>query len=436
MEPLRLSSLEGRHRLMRSGVTLLALLSSQALGLLVSVLIARLLNKTDAGVVFFATGLVTISMAFTTLGLSSASRYYYLRNKNRKRGHRNVQIVFMAALVAILPSAGLSLFGLTIAGDVDGSLALFLGTLAVSCYFATFRQLAQHLFIAENKRASSLVYDAIIFNAGFLVYLLLVPQRTVDAALWGLLGVSIAAGSIALVQLVGHIGSQLPERPALLPPGRYARTILAIAIPSMIAQAGGVLLNKIDVVMIGPLAGAVAVGDYSVALRLTYVTALGGTILMALVTGRLIRVSVEGSAAQVWATMRKFTLLQAGLVLALSLPMFIFAEPIITLVYGENYASSAGAFILLQAGKVLTAVFAPALVMYTALGYNRDLARVMVLVVVVNIGLNFLLIPSMGAMGAAWATLAGLAIMSGNYVYLMLRVRRRHIDERAGRAVS
>ena len=422
------SIIAAHPRLFRNGSTLAMLFGSQALGLLVSVVIARQLDKTDAGVLFFSTGLITISMSFTSLGLSSASRYYYLRNKNRKRSHRNMQIIFMAVFAAILPSIGLSLFGLTMADDVDSSIVVFLGVLALSCYFATFRQLAQHIFVVENKKSLSLLYDTVIFNAAFLVYLVLIPEKTVEAALWGLLAVSVTAGSIAFIQLTREVGQEIVQRPSLLPQRRYARTILAISVPSMIAQAGGVILNKIDVVMIGPLAGAVAVGDYSVALRLTYITALGGTILMALSTGRLVRVGVEGSARQVWSVMRKFTLIQTGLVVAMSLPMFLFAEQIITFMYGADYATSAMPFILLQAGKVLTAAFAPALVMYTALGYNRDLARAMVVVVIVNVLLNFLLIPPLGATGAAWATLAGLAIMCGNYGYLMVRVRQRSLN--------
>jgi O-antigen/teichoic acid export membrane protein len=364
-------------------------------------------------------------MAFTSLGLNTASRYYYLRNRKRGRAHRNVQIIVLAALIAILPSIGLSLFGLTIAGEAHAPLGLFIGTLAVSCYFAMFRQLAYHIFIIENKKKLSIFFDAIVSNLGFALFLLLAPDSDLQTALIGLLAISTLSGAAAVTQLLREARTGVERPHGLLPPRRLTRTMLALAFPAMIAQAGGILLNKIDVLMVAPLAGAAAAGDYSVALRLTHISTFGGSVLMALAAGRLIAAASDGPSEQAWHAMKTLTLWQGAIVAATAAPLFLFAEPLVALVYGAGYASSVSPFLLLQAGKVLSSALAPAVIMFTALGFSGELARATLVAVAINVGLNCALIPSMGAIGAALATLVTLTLLAGFQVRLMLEVRRQ-----------
>ncbi len=194
----------------------------------------------------------------------------------------------------------------------------------------------------------------------------------------------------------------------------------------MIAQAGSDAAQQDRRADAGAHRGSEAAGDYSVArCELTYITAFAGTALMALTTPLLLRVSAAGSDQERWTVMRQQFGYQTAVVVAMAIPMFIFAEPLVVLVFGEEYRTSATTFIVLQAGKLITAIFAPAAIMFTALGYNRDLARTMIVVAAINIGLNFVLIPPFGATGAAAATTVALLVMAASYIFLMLRVRRR-----------
>lgn len=415
-----------RPNLTRHLGTLAVLVFAHVVALVVTVLIARLFSKTDAGIIFFCTGLITISMSFTSIGLSTAAEYYYLRHKRKGRSARNVQTIALTLAVAIVPSLALGLFGLTITdGTTNVSMPLLVFVLAAACYFAVMRYMARQVFVIEGEKSWSLFYDSIIFNVALILAFIVTPYKTADAALWGMLIASALSGSFALVHLWRRATGGGPAPARRLPPKRYAKLVLSISVASMIAQAGSVLLNKIDVLMLGPIAGPEAAGDYSVAMRLTYITAFAGTALMALTTPLLLRVSAAGSDRERWTVMREQFGYQTAVVVAMAIPMFIFAEPLMVLVFGEEYRTGVTTFLVLQAGKLITAIFAPAAIMFTALGYNRDLARTMIVVAAINIGLNFVLIPPFGATGAAAATTVALLVMAASYILLMLRVRRR-----------
>jgi O-antigen/teichoic acid export membrane protein len=73
-------------------------------------------------------------------------------------------------------------------------------------------------------------------------------------------------------------------------------------------------------------------------------------------------------------------------------------------------------------GLVLRSATIPVEYLLNMTGHHRDTMRVYALAAVANVGLNFLLIPAYGILGAAIATYT--AMLSGNFcLYLLVRKR-------------
>ncbi|WP_126979474.1 MATE family efflux transporter [Frigidibacter oleivorans] len=191
----------------------------------------------------------------------------------------------------------------------------------------------------------------------------------------------------------------------------------------MVAQGSAIALNKIDVIMIGPLAGAVEVGTYSVAMRMTFLAMVLTEIVALFMAPKIIRIGASGDRAAQWRILKTAVALQAGALAVTVIPLLLFRTQIITLIFGAEYADVAWTFVILQVGKTLTAVFAPVIVLFTALGFNRDMAKVAAFASVLNIAMNFFLVPRYGADGAAFATTVSLMLMFGNYLRLSQRIR-------------
>ena len=418
-------------RLRRAVPLILILGVSKVLALLASAVIARYFDRETSGMVFFVTGIVTLSVSVSTLGLASASSYYYSRNLRRRRHARNWQIFNLSLLFAVIPSIVLALIGLLLE-DARSELAAFMvPILAFSCFMAAVRRMSNMIFTIENQRGWSLVHESATYN--LVIILTIVAWSALQGGgrvgpVAGLLAVLIAS-ALAGIFAIWHTFHKLtagrgPFYQMRLPSLRYISVLLAIALPSMVAQGSALILNKIDVVMIGPLAGAIEVGNYSVAMRVTYLAGLMTEIVALFLAPKIIAIGAGGDRVKQWQILKLATIWQVGGLLVTVIPLILFRNQIITLIFGAEYLDVAETYLILQIGKITTAIFLPAIALFTALGYNRDMAKVAVIAAVMNLALNFVLIPRFGANGAAAATSVSLIVLFCNYVHLSLRVRR------------
>ena len=89
---------------------------------------------------------------------------------------------------------------------------------------------------------------------------------------------------------------------------------------------------------------------------------------------------------------------------------------------GSLYAGAAGTIGVLTAGYVVVGLVEVARVGFAITGRTRRTALAMVLAALLNLGLNALLIPWLGAMGAAWATLISYVVALVAVLLLSARV--------------
>ena len=193
--------------------------------------------------------------------------------------------------------------------------------------------------------------------------------------------------------------------------GTEARHLFRISWPLALSAASALIYLKIDQVMLGEMVGTSEVGIYAVAARLSEVwwflpTALGATFLPVLVASRR-----EGDL--VYTRRLQFmydTIIWIGMGIAIAVSLV--AYPAIRILYGEPYLPAAQmlqwhvwASPLMYAGAVLAR--------WSVMeGHQLFTLLRNVLGAIVNVALNFLLIPRYGGVGAAVATLVSYSIAS------------------------
>ena len=105
-------------------------------------------------------------------------------------------------------------------------------------------------------------------------------------------------------------------------------------------------------------------------------------------------------------TIYRITIRYIGLFgLPLATILFVFAEPIINSVFGSDFANSASALKILCWSLFFTFMASPASDQLNAA--NRQDLNLLgwAIVLIINLALNFILIPLYGIVGASWATL-------------------------------
>jgi polysaccharide transporter, PST family len=187
------------------------------------------------------------------------------------------------------------------------------------------------------------------------------------------------------------------------------RTLLRQSWPLMLSSAGALVYLKIDQVMLGDMVGPVEVGVYSVAARISEVfyflpMTIGTALFPAMMHSRTLETRVYHTRLQ-----HAYTLM-AWMATAVAVVVTLAAGPVIATLYGPEY-SAAGTILAVHIwtcpavfmGAVLNKWLIAEDLLFFALTRHG-------LGAVVNVGLNFVLIPRYGGLGAAIATLASYSV--------------------------
>ncbi|KKO45263.1 teichoic acid transporter [Arsukibacterium ikkense] len=183
-----------------------------------------------------------------------------------------------------------------------------------------------------------------------------------------------------------------------------------------------VVYLKIDIVMIGSMAGTEQAGIYAAASRLSELWYVFPATLATRYYPDMLNAYQQG-VAPYYLKLRRFALLFFGAAFSIALLMTLAAPGLISLLFGEDFSAAvavlrihiwAGCFIfvryLISQHLVITEQEPLSLVSH---GIGALL----------NIGLNLWLIPSMGIVGAAWATLISYAFASFFFLFFFASTR-------------
>lgn len=182
-----------------------------------------------------------------------------------------------------------------------------------------------------------------------------------------------------------------------------ARRLLRDSWPIILSSLAIMIYMRIDQIMLKNMVGAYEVGLYSAGVRLSELWYFIPAIICASLFPAILNAKKVSEALYRGRLQRLYTML-TWLALAIAIPMTFLSDWIVLLLYGNDYA---------QAGSVLMIyVWAGVFVFQgTARGYwlvSENLQKYGLIytsmATVMNVVLNYLLIPTYAGLGAAWAT--------------------------------
>jgi O-antigen/teichoic acid export membrane protein len=175
------------------------------------------------------------------------------------------------------------------------------------------------------------------------------------------------------------------------------------AAPLALGAALDTIYFRIDIVMLSVMASATAVANYNIGYKFSD---LLGAIPIAVATPALTYM-VASWPSDVGAFRRMFrhtVVLLAVVAVGACAGFLVYADPVITAVYGQRYAVASGAAQLLFVGQALHFFTIFSFTTLVAVHRNRLYPVAMLLGVVVNVSLNLVLIPRYSYVGSGFAT--------------------------------
>ena len=406
-------AIERRSSFLASAVATYATNITVAVLSLVNVLIvARALDPVGRGQIAFLTTVASLTAQLASLGIPQA-----VANKAGKRPELTPRLLTNAAVLSI--AAGLVAIGLiallvvvvpAAGGDVDASLRWL--ALAI----------VPLLLLQSSLQAVVLVHFGFsAYNAATLVTPVLNVVANGVLALTGVLTVGLALSSwivgqlIATVILLVHVRRRLGGFGA--PDAALARESARFGVQ---VYAGRVLYAgnyRLDQWIVGSVAGSQQLGVYSVAVAWTEALFLLPTALSAAQRGDVTRADGPAAARHATTVFRAtalMTLIAGGV-------MVVLAPFLAETVFGPEFAEATGQIRVLVIGAF--GIAALKLLGSVLMAQGRPMLETAAVGVafVVIVGLNVLLIPTEGAMGAAIASAVGYTAGGLAVAWLFLR---------------
>jgi O-antigen/teichoic acid export membrane protein len=182
-----------------------------------------------------------------------------------------------------------------------------------------------------------------------------------------------------------------------------ALELLIAGFPLILFGISIMLLMRVDQVMIGQILGNREVGLYSASVRVSEVImALPGILIVSLFPA----IITSRAKSQLFYEKRvqEFFSLMVLISLGLSVPVWIFSDQIIDLLFGKEFAKSGNILAILICSSVFASLGLASKNVLMAEDLQRYIFYRTIFALLINIVLNFWLIPIYGIEGAAFAT--------------------------------
>ncbi len=393
-------------------------LLGKATGILLVPVYARLLSPSENGDMALAYAFVSFSVLLYALGLNHA----LVRHLSVERGAAGIRLKFSTAYWTLLvvgvvlsvlvwtSAARLAVFFLNSTSYAD-----IFRTIAVILLLDT---LSEPFFTLCRVRQRSGIYAAVRFvqhtlQLGLTVYLIAWEGHGVRAIFWS----NLASSTFAFLALcpVGFRELRPVYSHAIL------RELLHFGLPFVPSAAALLLINLSDRLLLKFFIGKDPVGVLQILFRFCLPMQMLTRVFRAAWAPGVLAIPDRTEARNVVARMT--TYFAAGATLLL-LVLSAFARDLILLGCGDraaDYLPAQGVIPIVTLAFLLSGIYIILTAGVYAEGRSRMLPFIVALGAGINVGLNLLLIPRMGVLGAAWSTLAAYGVM---VVFLYLHTRR------------
>jgi O-antigen/teichoic acid export membrane protein len=274
-----------------------------------------------------------------------------------------------------------------------------------------------HLVLAETARGFHERIWSNLFGgpAGgpiphlLFVGLLLLLYPYVQGSLAVALGLYLVAFVVTLPILWNRVFALPKEQPAQTPTSAGSRAehnladgLLVLGVPLMLTQACGLAMSQADIWIAGAMAAPAAIATYAAAQRM-----LALLTIPLQISGTAIVNFIPELAAKSKPKLQRMVGLAAtagGLPgVALAVIFMVFAEQILTIVFGSHYAEAGHILRILAAGQVICLLTGPCEIVLSMAGQQKATLRVNVCAAIALVILGPLAIVGYGMLGLAAA---------------------------------
>ena len=219
--------------------------------------------------------------------------------------------------------------------------------------------------------------------------------------------VNVGAGTLALGMGIFWLRRLLPANAKVVKAEYEVWSWVKAAFPMLVYGGALIVLGQTDIVMLGVMRGAEDVGLYAAANRVAFLLVYGMMASNVILAPVMSRLYANGEKERLQKIMTKGVRIAFFAVLPFGLIM-IFAGNYFLSIFGHDFMTARVALIILAIGRLIDVALGENALFLSMTGQERIVAIIFTAMSLVNIVLNWFLIPRYGIEGAAYASIGSL----------------------------
>lgn len=397
----------------RGGVlALVGRIMNGGLKYLFDIIIAVFLGSEVGGIYFLSASIVLIVKSIALFGLPVALIRFTAVFKGKEDEARIKGSLFSSLILGITISAGITIFLFLISDPLAynifhkpavGSIIKFL---SLSIPFTTI----SFILTSATRAFKGVKYEVYTLHLSeplmkiFLALLFFLNGLGLRGAIIAYIASSIF-GSFLSIYFARKTFSWWRKETAAI---YQFKQIIKFAFPALIISFLSILLVRTDILVLGYLSSAKEVGIYNIAAKLAFIISLvfiSFNSIFSPIISELYSKKEQNKLNELFKVQSRWIFTFS---LPVALLLMLFASPILNLI-GKEFAKGSICLIILSASMAITSSIASVEIMLVFSGRVYLNMLNSIILCVINVILNFLLIPPFGIIGAALATAISLA---------------------------
>jgi len=386
-------------------------------GLLVGIWVARYLGPEQFGSLSYALALAALFSTFAMLGLDDIVVRDLVRDPEGKDVTLGTaftlkifggSIAFLAALGTIL-----------MLRPADELSHWLVGIIAAGSIFQVFNIIDFWFYSQVSAKYIVLARNAAFLICSVLKIVFILTAAPLIAFAWVTL-LEVVIGAAGLIIAYRTKGNRF---------GRWrfelarAQSLMRDCWPLIFTGVAATIYLRIDQVMLGELAGSEEVGVYSVAVRMVEVWVFIPTAVYWSVFPAIVEAKAQ-SEELFYNRLQLFYNSMALVAYGIAIPITFLGEWLVSVLYGEAYARGGVLLVFLIWTNVFTSLEMARSSLLMTMNWTRIYLVIVLMGAVLNVGLNYFLIPQFGGMGAVISSLVSYWFVAHGSCFLFRPLRK------------
>lgn len=256
----------------------------------------------------------------------------------------------------------------------------------------------------------SVMFLMILFIAA--IYFLQLKFELIFVALFASYALLMIFSFGSNYKFYGHIKTDT----SIYNPETSYKRILAVSIPMLLTNSLYLVLNWTDILMIGYFKSEDWVGIYNISVKIAALNVIGLNSVNIIAAPKFAELFKKKDMLKLRKLVKQTTLIDMLISIPIVLIIFLFPEFLLKL-FGSEFSAGKTALIILTLGQFYHAFAGATLILLNMTGYEKTARNIIIAGSLLNILLNYFLIPPYGITGAAIATASSTIIWKSISVY-------------------